>query len=65
MLNLDHKTLNTYIWTIEQNVAKAGNMVKRKSLNINLFFIELLYKINITLIMLIYWEKKQHSSCDF
>ncbi len=39
---------------------------KRKSLNINLLFIELLYKINITfVIMLIFEEKKRHSSCDF
>ncbi len=40
--------------------------LKRKYLNINLLFIELLYKINITfVIMLIFEEKKRHSLCDF
>ncbi len=42
-----------------RNGAKAGNIVsKRKSLNINFLFIELLHKINITfVIMLIFGEK--------
>ncbi len=40
--------------------------LKRKSLNVNLLFIELLYKINITfVIMLTFEEKQHHSSCDF
>ncbi len=40
--------------------------LKRKSLNINLLFIELLYNISITfVIMLIFIRKKRHSSCDF
>ncbi len=39
--------------------------LKHKSLNINFLFIELLHKINITfVIMLIFGEKKWHSSCD-
>ncbi len=37
--------------------------LKHKSLNINLLFIELLYKINITfVIVLIFEEKKQHET---
>ncbi len=40
--------------------------LKHKFLNINLLFIELLYKINIIfVIMLIFEEQKRHSSCDF
>ncbi len=39
--------------------------LKCKSLNINFLFIELLHKINITLvIMLTFGGKKLHSSCD-
>ncbi len=38
--------------------------LKRKSLNINVLFIDLLYKINTLVIMLIL-KKKRHSSCDF
>ncbi len=38
--------------------------LKRKSLDINLLFIELLYKINTFVIMLIL-KKKRHPLCDF
>ncbi len=39
--------------------------LKRKSLNINLLFIELLYKINITFVIMLLFEEKRHSSFDF
>ncbi len=39
--------------------------LKRKSLDMNILFIERLYKINITFVtMLIFKKKKRHSSCD-
>ncbi len=38
---------------------------KSKSLNMNLLFIELLYKIKITFLIVLILKKKQHSSCDF
>ncbi len=38
--------------------------LKCKSLNINLLFIELLYKINITFVIM-HILKKKHLSCDF
>ncbi len=38
--------------------------LKRKSLNINLLFIELLYKINITFLIMLIFEEKRHASCD-
>ncbi len=39
--------------------------MSKTSLNINLLFIEILHKINVTfVIMLIFGEKKWHSSCD-
>ncbi len=37
--------------------------LKRKYLNINLLFIELLYKINITFVIMLIFEEK--TSCDF
>ncbi len=39
--------------------------LKRKSLNINALFIELLYKINITFVIMHILKKKQHSLLDF
>ncbi len=39
--------------------------LKRKSLNINLLFIERLYKINITFVIMLIFEEKRHPSCDF
>ncbi len=39
--------------------------LKRKSLNINLFFIELLYKINITFVIMLNLKTKRHPLCDF
>ncbi len=38
---------------------------KRKSLNINSLFIELLYKINMTFVIMHILKKKRLSSCDF
>ncbi len=55
-----------YFFVGETGQKQAIWCLKRTSLNINLFFIELLYKINITfVIMLIFEEKNLHSSCDF
>ncbi len=39
--------------------------LKRKSLNINSLFIELLYKINMTFVIMHILKKKRLSSCDF
>ncbi len=39
--------------------------LKRKSLNINSLFIELLYKINMKFVIMHILKKKRPSSCDF
>ncbi len=39
--------------------------LKRKYLNINLLFIELLYKSNITFVTMLILKKKQNSLSDF
>ncbi len=38
--------------------------LKRKSLGINLLFIKLLYKTNITFVTMLIFKKKRHSPCD-
>ncbi len=55
---------NFFVGEMEQK--QAIWCLKRKSLNINLLFIDLLYKNNITfVIMLILKKKKRHPLCDF
>ncbi len=39
--------------------------LKRKYLNINLLFIDMLYKINITFVIMLILKKKRHPLCDF
>ncbi len=39
--------------------------LKRKYLNINVLFIDLLYKINITFVLMLILKKKRHPLCDF
>ncbi len=39
--------------------------LKRKSLNINLLFIELLYKINITFVIVLIFEEKICMKCKY
>ncbi len=52
------------IFAVEMEQEQEISCLKRRSLNINFLFIELLYTINITfVIMLIFGGKKQHSSC--
>ncbi len=51
-----------FVWW---NRAKTLNIVSKTCVNIKFFFIELLYEINITfVIMLLFGGKKSQSSCD-
>ncbi len=47
---------NFFVGEVEQN--QAIWCLKHKSLNINLLFIELLYKINITFVIMLIFEEK-------
>ncbi len=51
-----------FVW---RNRAKTLNIVSKTCVNIKFFFIELLYEINITfVIMLLFGRKKSQSSFD-
>ncbi len=52
-----------FVGEIEQK--QAIWCLKRKYLNINLLFIDLLYKINITFVIMLILKKKRHPLCDF
>ncbi len=53
-----------WLFVIKKNWGVKWHL-KHKYLNVNLLFIELLYKINITFVTVLILKKKRHSSCDF
>ncbi len=54
---------NFFVGEMEQK--QAIRCLKCKYLNNSLLFIELLYKINITFVIMLIVKKKRHPLCDF